>query len=274
MECLVVEPQVADLVEGTRTSLVLQLEWRNQDGWLLGEAVHHRQKVWLKHDVIPVGAMKITILDGLVTKTGPVPSLLLDGMSFWFQHQVPTPESLLQVVETCSGLGALGMGAEDAGFKVTARNEVRSEICDFLELQGGPLIVRGDIGDTITVATIMKHVPMAGVLTAGVSCQPFSRMGDRRGGDDARANCLPKVLRAAYWMQTPVIVLECVAEVMKFPAFEACIRPFCSTSGNHYEHVLLELGDVWVSRRHRWWGVLTQRNLGPFKLFDWKGIQS
>ena len=31
---------------------------------------------------------------------------------------------------------------------------------------------------------------------------------------------------------------------------------------------------MWVSRRHRWWGVLTKGNLGPFKLFDWSGVRS
>ena len=274
MESLVVEPQVANLDLDARVSLVIQVEWMDTNGWMLGETVCHRQKVWIQHDLETVRAVKITFLDLVVTRADNIPSLKMDRMSFSFVHQVLTPESLLQVVETCSGLGALGHGAEAAGFKVMARNEVRHEICDFLERQGGPVIIRGDIGDSITVATIMKQVPTTGVLTAGVSCQPFSRMGDRRGSADVRASCLPKVLRAAYWMQVPIIVLECVAEVVRFPAFDRCIKAFCEASGFHYESVLLELGDVWVSRRHRWWGVLSKKNLGPFKLFDWNGIKS
>ena len=274
MESLVVEPQVANLEQDSRTSLVIQVEWMDGNGWILGETVCHRQKVWIQQDLNLDRAVKITFLDLIVTRADNIPSLKMDRMSFAFVHQALTPESLMQVVETCSGLGALGHGAEAAGFKVMARTEVRHEICDFLERQGGPVIIRGDIGDSITVATIMKQVPTTGVLTAGVSCQPFSRLGDRRGGADARASCLPKVLRAAYWMQVPIVVLECVAEVVRFPAFDRCIKAFCEASGFHYESVLLELGDVWVSRRHRWWGVLSKKNLGPFKLFDWSGIKS
>lgn len=230
--------------------MVIQVEWQDQSGWILGETTRMKRKVWTQQEQMQLEATRFTFLDVLVIKVGPIPTVQMDGMSFRFPHRLLTPESLMQVVETCTGLGALGKGAVDAGFSVMAQNEVRSEICDFLELQQGPLIVRGDIGDTVTtvtVATIMKHVPSAGILTAGVSCQPFSRMGDRRGEADARSNCLPKVLRAAYWMQTPIIVLECVADVVKFPAFEECIRAFCGVSGIHYEHILLELGCVGLS---------------------------
>lgn len=274
MECHVVEPILSAAELGARISLVVQIEWQDPTGMVLGETVHLKQKVWIQHEPLQMDTFRYTYMDVLVIKAGHIPTVQMDGMSFRFAHRAMTPESLMQVVETCTGLGALGKGAMDAGFSVKVQNEVRSEICDFLELQQGPVIVRGDIGNIETVATIMKHAPSAGILTAGVSCQPFSRMGDRRGEADARSNCLPKVLGAAYLMQTPIIVLECVAEVKKFPAFEECIKTFCSASGFHYEHILLELGDVWVSRRHRWWGVLTQGNFGAFKLFDWSGVKS
>lgn len=274
MECHVVEPHLADLDVGTRCSVVVNIEWKDQDHWVLGETVHRRQKIWIRHGIDHLEDTKVTFLDVVIVKAGPVPSAEMDGMSFHFPRKVLTPEVLCQVVETCTGLGALGKGAIDAGFKVMVQNEIRSEICDFLELQQGPVIVRGDIGETATVATILRHAPSAGVLTAGVSCQPFSKLGDRRGAADDRSNCLPKVLRAAYLMQSSIVVLECVADVTKFPAFEECIRAFCRDSGFHYERVLLELGDVWVSRRHRWWGVLSKGNFGPFKLFDWQGIRS
>ena len=47
--------------------------------------------------------------------------------------------------------------------------------------------VCGDVSQVTTVAKIWSHCPGSTIMSSGIACQPYSRLGDGRGGMDARA---------------------------------------------------------------------------------------
>ena len=51
------------------------------------------------------------------------------------------------------------------------------------------------------------------VLQPGVSCQPHSKLGDKRGHHDPRSATLPMTLRMCFLTRQMFIILECVEEI-------------------------------------------------------------
>ena len=96
-------------------------------------------------------------------------------------------------------------------------------------------------------------------MTAGFPCQPYSRQGDRLGSMDSRSDTL--ILRAAWLCQSAGLVLECVASVQQHPTVLETIHRFADLAGFVVQTVVLELGDQWASRRHRWFCTLLPQSL-------------
>ena len=66
-----------------------------------------------------------TILNGKVSyHKGPV--IIVDDRSEILQHRMRDSGPLMELIEVCSGLGGIGMGAKAAGWKVVAQNELMS----------------------------------------------------------------------------------------------------------------------------------------------------
>ena len=66
-----------------------------------------------------------TILNGKVSyHKGPV--IIVDDRSEILQHRMRDSGPLTELIEVCSGLGGIGMGAKAAGCKVVAQNELMS----------------------------------------------------------------------------------------------------------------------------------------------------
>ena len=153
------------------------------------------------------GITKVTIINAVVNHVkGPV--LLVDDQSAILEHSVVTGTTLLQLVETCVGLGALGQGAAQAGWSVKVGNDHLQSFCDHLA-RLNKQVVCGDICKLQTVVEMHRASPDAKTMAFGFSCQPFSKLGDQRGGDDGRAQCLPFGLYASYLLQMQIVVLEC-----------------------------------------------------------------
>ena len=91
--------------------------------------------------------------------------------------------------------------------------------------------VLGDVGCPQVMAELWRCSDHAAVMSAGYSCQPFSQLGDRKGGGDVRALTLPKVLRTALWMQIRVLILECVTPARSDPYVQQVLDKFVKLSG-------------------------------------------
>lgn len=183
----------------------------------------------------------------------------------------PNQEHILDVVETCSGIGCLGYGLEQSGFNVVLRNDQNHVLLDLGAKIFPSSTLCGDICQDETIACIVSMAPQAGTLAAGVSCQPYSRLGNQEGQHDSRSRTLPATLRAGFIMRMPVILLECVDAALTNEWVQFVLQSFRKLTGYHLKQGLLKLQDCWPTRRTRWWAILTHPLLGPI---DWEPLPS
>ena len=211
----------------------------------------------------------VTLFQFSLVRDDDVIWLLQETASAWMSHTELRPEHWDHVTETCTGIGALGAGAQTVGLRIVARNEIQANTCRLLELLGTESVVEGDIGDHLVVRHLWNLHNAPSVLAAGFSCQPYSQLGDRKGGHDSRAWCLPHVLQAALLLNSSAVVLECVQQAAQDDFVRACLEVFCQVTGFHRQEVKLDLSSVWAAHRARWWCVLTPPQLGPCPLSPW-----
>ena len=77
------------------------------------------------------------------------------------------------------------------GFRVAALNELQPVTSNLLRQIRSAAVIEGDVGDMSVVRRLWEAYPEPSVFAAGVACQPYSRLGDRKGGKGARALSLP-----------------------------------------------------------------------------------
>ena len=175
---------------------------------------------------------------------------------------------MLSLKESCTGLGALGLGAVRVGLRRVAVNELQPVVCRFLQLTADFPVVQGDIAEDAVLLKLWKAHPWPSCFAAGVSCQPDSCLGEN-GAMNSRALSLPAVLKAGLLMGAPCILIECVSGASKDQQVRTALAHFTQATGYSCSEVCLELGQVWVSRRCRWWVLLTRPDLGSCSLPAW-----
>lgn len=260
------EPQLFGMRDGSRVSLVATMEVRDSKSGQghLCKGIVTGQRFRLLAEV-PTGVHKVTILGGQVTHLrGPV--IKVDSIARILHHREKELGHILQLIETCSGIGALGQGAHHAGWDIMVLNDVMQSFTDHLQKFGSTQVVNGDICKLSTVAAIHDRAPLASSMAFGFSCQPFSRLGDRREGQDARSLSLPFGLYASFLLQLDLVVTECVPEASQSPFVLKCMQQYMQVTNSDRSEALLELNDVWPSRRRRWWSVLLKSFMGRVRI--------
>ena len=259
------EPSMLASRDGARLSLVAMVEVRDQSGrGHMCKGLLTGQRFRLVAD-LPVGAHKVTILGGSVTHLrGPV--LRVDSHAKVLVHRDKDLSNLFQLVETCSGLGGLGTGASHAGWKTSVHNDLMKSFCDHLNKFSGIEAIHGDVCKLSTVAAIHEKAPSAASMAFGFSCQPFSRLGDRREGQDPRSQSLPFSLYCAYLLQMDLVVTECVPEASQSSFVLKCMQQYMQATSSDRSEALLELSDVWPSKRRRWWTVMRKSHMGKVSI--------
>ena len=177
--------------------------------------------------------------------------------------------NLTKFAETCSGIGCLGMGLEQAGFNILLKNDVNQTILNLAKRIDETPLLQGDVGSSSTIVDVCRLCPEPINLAAGVSCQPHSRLGDRKGGNDPRAETLPSTLKLGFYLRAPVIILECVEDIKTSCWAQDILKQFCDQTGYKLTQDTLRLQDVWPTRRSRWWAILAHPAIGsiPFVPF-------
>ena len=137
-------------------------------------------------------------------RCGTVTVAVIDGQVEQKKDEKPVvhlgPEAVLVLqlaqlktgIETCSGIGCVTYGYKACGASIRVYNDCNEHFVAWLQKskQEGRLkdcsLVLGDVGDLGTMKRIMVEGNGAGFISAGVSCQPYSRLGDRKGHEDPR----------------------------------------------------------------------------------------
>ena len=183
------------------------------------------------------------------------------------QHPKWTRSDAWNVIDACAGMGVGTHGLTALGMKVVCANDVNPKFVSTYEaMHPGIPTVTGPVGMPSTIARVHSIHPRPAVLVSGFSCQPFSTGGAMQGALDDRALCLPEVLSAAHLLQCCCVVLECVPNAGTNRMVQQTIQTFCQECKFVCSEAILKLSSVWVSRRDRWWAVLTPAELGPCAL--------
>ena len=262
-ECL--EDHLCSLHPGKRTSLVGFVEvWKETGGHLCRSKVLNQ--AFVLHADLPKHTTTFAILGAIVQNAGRTPELQVLDSRYVFLIQPMMQDTPLRIIETCTGLSALGKGAEAAGFKVHVRNELRGTYSDVLRNTTDQPVVEGDIGKLKTMMEMWHASEGTSTVTSGFSCQPFSQGGDRMQHSDHRALTLAHTLVFAWLGQAPIVVLECVVEATSSVWVKRKLQEYCQMSKSHYAEVCLQLEHVWPAKRKRWWAVLTHQRIGQVQL--------
>ena len=184
-----------------------------------------------------------------------------------FPRQEMCTSMIPMVIESCAGLGAMGRGLEYSGFRILAMNDKNVAMCELAgKHRPNTPIILGDIGAGSTIEALAGLSEWPVSMAAGIACQPYSNLGDRKSGYDERAQSLPGTLKASYCLGSPIIFLECVERAHTDTWVQSILSQFMQQTGYSCSQTVMHLDHIWVARRTRWWCVLVNPDLGKADL--------
>ena len=216
----------------------------------------------LANDTVSLTVMFAKLVDALA-----MPSFIVDDESTVLQHPRIQKTDIRSVVEICCGIGVGTTGMAFAGMKTVAACDVNHRMLEvFQHWRNGIPTVCGDIDNPQTVIDLWKAHPRCSAMMVGFACQPYSKGGQQNGVNDNRSTTLLAALRAAFWMRCHVIILECVPSAATNRHVRMVVESYRDQCIFHLAEVILKQELCWVSRRERWWAVLTAAIVGRIGL--------
>eukprot|EP00435_Cladocopium_sp_Y103_P020836 s2103_g5.t1 len=169
-------------------------------------------------------------------------------------HQPIQSQGFAKVVETCAGFAAISQGYEACGCTTEEVNELNPTFVKWLKDQGKTVVV-GDISHTDTMIQLAAlHICC---LSGGVSCQPWSFLGDQRKFHDPRSMSMVGMLKAIYFLKIPLGIMECTPGVMTAPEAQQMLASFAKQTGMIVHQKVLNLHKIWPAKRNRWWATIS-----------------
>ena len=262
-------PCIRALVGGERISCVASMVTFD------GSTVNHLMSTVIGKELfsfsgsVPQGRLTYSLLNVRVARPVPRPLLVADEESHILHHDACSWESVREVIELCAGYGGLGQGLLSTGFSPQVACDVNPLMTGLYQRQMPIHTVTGDITKLSTVAALWEKCPRSTTLSSGISCQPYSALGDGRSGSDPRSLSLPATLACAHYLRSVVVVIECVEPAQADQYVMHHIRAFCQRTGFHFSDVVLRLQHIWPCARNRWWCILSAPALGPIRINPW-----
>ena len=209
----------------------------------------------------------ITILGAEYVDGMGMPGFRIVNPEMVMAHPRILLDDLLTVIELCCGIGIGTYGLEAAGFRVAVANDCNQAMLEgYSSLHPSVPLVLGNFADSAVLKQIHGIHPRSAVLVSGFSCQPFSEGGKKKGFHDERSATLHQTLRAAFLLRCPLILLECVKSASFNKHVRQELEQFRDQCHFHLSEIVLRLEDCWVSKRERWYAVLSAPMLGVIPL--------
>ena len=216
--------------------------------------------------LLEAGYESYSIFDAKLVSQFPVPSVALTPTSCILGHKEVTWDSLMSVMDLCSGFGGFSQGILPCGFHTSVAVDHNEHMLRLFSAVSNVPTILGDVGDKATIYSVWKEARGSRTMTGGFSCQPFSSLGDGRSSADPRASCLPKLLHAAFYLRVHILVLECVAPAAQDLFVRSELDYFCSVTGFSCTQRTMKLDQVWPCKRNRSWWVLTSPLVGKIQI--------
>eukprot|EP00438_Fugacium_kawagutii_P013138 Skav233642 [mRNA] locus=scaffold2779:446218:453058:- [translate_table: standard] len=237
-------------------SVVIDPICKRGDGQTVALTVLHRQMVVISGDKDVQG--RTTLFRYTCHVEGTDVILKPTAHSSELVHTQAFRSNFRVCVEACAGIAAVTEGYRANQVDTVMHVEESAAFVNVLR-QRGQQAIHGDIAAQSTVQQLASCQP--GFLSAGVSCQPFSSLGDGLESLDDRAKSFPAMLRATYLLQIPVLILECTKQALTSQWVQGMLQSFCEKTGMFFHQKLLNIGGFWPAKRLRWWCVVYNRFL-------------
>ena len=203
-------------------------------------------------------ATMVTLMDFQLTSISGKTWLLTNCKSKILQHLPHSTDGMKQLVEGCSGLGAVGKGFHELGFHTVAYAETNQKFASWLIQQGYPQVINGDISQNEVIHKIGQRCTAGPpTVTAGVSCQPFSLLGDRKERFDPRSESMPAAIRLGFLLNSPLIILECTPAARTSKWVQNLLQEFQKDTSYQVDQIILEMHHLWPTHRSRWWAIIS-----------------
>lgn len=256
----VYEENLYHVKSGGRTTIVARLMVRDSCHGHIFQSEIYQQRFRYRGE-LQEATTDITLLNAIVTHVRH-PILTLDQHAACLEHQGRTAQDFFKLAETCSGLGGLGVGAEFAGWEITVQNDIQEKFTQHQNQFGHVKNVTGSICLFGTLKAMHEADGRSAAMGFGYACQPFSALGDGRQGADERSATLPFGLVASFLLKKELVILECVTNAATSAFVQRSVQHHLNMVKGTKSEVILELGDVWVSKRRRFWTVITKEYMG------------
>ena len=254
---LILEPKLVDVPAGELIDVVITITLK-LPGCILGTTKIHGETI--RSDCVVSGKRAVVTLFGVRKQSmGDTTWLMQSDQTAVVEHAPPTLDNISNVAETCAGIGAVDEGYKAAGASVVITNDNNPKFSQILHAKGHKVILGSNHLRSV-IARVAKSTP--GCIAGGVSCQPFSKLGDQKEGADPRAVSLLGALQMIHFSQASLGLLECTPTALESVWFQKQLASFVQSTGFTCHQRLLELHECWPARRTRWWCVLARPDLG------------
>ena len=259
MDELSLEPKFGDLHLDQRVDLVFTILQSSSSGTVCCSAIYKQE--FQTDFIFPTEYGRFAFLQAVYEKKGSKHWIHCDASTTVIPHFDPNLQKEPGVIEACAGIGAVGKGYDACGVNTTCFIDNNPQFCRWLRLRSTTPVIEGDIASSKTVQQVASIVSGDQLLSGGVSCQPFSALGDRREQADSRSRSFPALLRMGFFLNVIAIVMECTKEVMQSAWAQSLLRHFGELTGFRVVQNILHLHKLWPTYRTRWWAVVSHPTL-------------
>lgn len=255
-------PDWGNLQHGDSISLVVQLMVRCDNQSIVTTLERPCRQVCVIGTFPSTDATTFCVLDAKVVQVKPL-TVELGGASTVCPVPACDRKQLNQVIELCCGIGAFSSVCHPLGMNVVAgvdTNPVWSSLFAACH-EGSAVFLHSECGEIDLVRRLLALDGLHSIILSGISCQPFSVGGDRRGLADPRSISLPHTLRTAWLLQSPILILECTPEIRKDQKVQEMLKHYQQATGCYLTQTTVALEDIWCTKRERWFAIFSA---GPF----------
>eukprot|EP00435_Cladocopium_sp_Y103_P014515 s729_g3.t1 len=255
METFELEPHLSQVTCGEKVDLVVVPLWIGEKHSLVKTLIRGQSLfVDMKLPVMP----KITIFQAAVTRHRNCFWLCRNEKTSVVGHSAIQTKDAMSMRETCAGIGVVTNGFMQCGVHTSVHNDSNLPFSDWLR-KHGKHVITGDINDSAVLQQMAQFPGM--FMSAGISCQPFSYLGDGKQQYDERSKSFTGTLKGLYLLQVKAIILECTPAAKDSEWIQSILKSYADQTGFQVHQQVLDLHTFWVSRRTRWWCTVTAPEL-------------
>ena len=260
------DPVLSTLEQSTRAAIVASAAARDSSG------------TWKCDGLSPAQPFLASLDDGIYTfydlllcdATQEFPICEIDALTRCYKKQPLNLDKPVKIFDLCAGIGGFSIGSKPVGFETVLLWDHNPLACQLLRQNFDVPVVEGSVADLHLIKSAHGFRDDSILqITGGFPRQPYSNQGDQCGLGDTRSQVLFDLLRMAWLLQAEMILLECVASILRFPPAISVLDEFAMLHNMQIQRFTLSLKQQWPTNRDRFWCVMTAESLPSIYIPPW-----